>query len=192
MSVFNKESLLELSQRLNQLGQTAIQTFNQVTKETTTLRIAFDPVHDAFLQSAYGEKISSKQYATDVGFDLYMPEDITVGPRETAFINLGIRAEYQSDLDNTYYGYQLYPRSSISKTKLRLANSVGIIDPNYRGYLITAVDNISDNEQVLKKGERYFQLCFVKLEKPSKIQIIQESELSTTDRGDGGFGSTGK
>ncbi len=154
------------------------------------LRIAFAPQYDNFLSSVYGENGSTKQFASDIGFDLYMPTDITIGPRETAFINLGIRAEYQSQLDNTYYGYQLYPRSSISKTKLRLANSVGIIDPNYRGYLIAAVDNISDQPQHLKQGERYFQLVFVKLEKPSSVEVV--SELSITDRGEGGFGSTGK
>lgn len=158
----------------------------------STLRIAFNPEHEEFLQSVYGLTGSSKQFSSDVGFDLFLPNDIVVGPRETAFINLGIRAEYQSDVNKTYYGYQLYPRSSISKTKLRLANSVGIIDPNYRGYLIAAVDNISDSEQVLKKGERYFQLCFVPLNKPSSVEIIKEDELSTTDRGTGGFGSTGK
>ena len=84
----------------------------------------------------------------------------------------------------------LYPRSSISKTKIRLANSAGIIDPNYRGYLIAAVDNISDQPQILKKGERYFQLVFVPLTKPSCIAIV--NELSETDRGAAGFGSTGK
>ena len=156
------------------------------------LRIAFNPEHDEFLQSVYGSTGSSKQFTSDVGFDLYLPEDVFVGPKETKFINLGVRAEYKSNIDGTYYGYQLYPRSSISKTKLRLANSVGIIDPNYRGYLIAAVDNISDEEQVLKKGERYFQLCFVPLEKPNAVEIIKEEELSTTDRGAGGFGSTGK
>jgi dUTP pyrophosphatase len=156
------------------------------------LRIAFNPAHAEFLQSVYGETGSSKQFNSDVGFDLYLPEDVVVRPKETKFINLGVRAEYMHVYTNTFYGYQLYPRSSISKTKLRLANSVGIIDPNYRGYLIAAVDNISDEEQVLKKGERYFQLCFVPLEKPGAVDIISEEELSITDRGNGGFGSTGK
>ena len=153
------------------------------------LRISFDPEHASFLESKYNKCTQSNQFTTDVGFDLYLPTDVYVGPRETKFINLGIRAEYQ-DNDLTYHGYQLYPRSSISKTKLRLANSVGIIDPNYRGYLIAAVDNISDEAQHLKKGERYFQLIFIKLEKPSNVEIV--SELSETDRGTGGFGSTGK
>lgn len=158
----------------------------------STLRIAFNPEHEEYLSSVYGSTGTSKQFPSDIGFDLYLPTDITIYPGETEFINLGIRAEYQSDSDGTYYGYQLYPRSSISKTKIRLANSVGIIDPNYRGYLIAAVDNNSNLPVFLKKGERYFQLCFVKLEKPSSVEIITEEKLSTTDRGVGGFGSTGK
>jgi len=155
----------------------------------TTLRITFNPEYRSFFKSKYCTDGNIIQFASDVGFDLYLPIDYEIGPRQTVFLNLGIRAEYQSDIDGTYYGYQLYPRSSISKTKIRLANSVGIIDPNYRGYLIAAVDNISDDIQYLKKGERYFQLVFIKMEKPSAVQIVDC--LSETDRGNGGFGSTG-
>jgi dUTP pyrophosphatase len=151
------------------------------------LRFAFDPKHAQYLQELYN---NTSQYKSDIGVDLYLPEDIIVGPKETKFINLGVKAEYKDSTQNIYYGYQLYPRSSISKTKLRLANSVGIIDPNYRGYLIAAVDNISDEEQKLEKGNRYFQLVFTQIEKPGDIEFTEE--LSETDRGSGGFGSTGK
>ena len=151
-----------------------------------TLRIKFDQEHEEYLQTKYK---STLQYSSDVGFDLYLPCDQIIQPFETKFINLGIRTEYEAD-DEIYYGYHLYPRSSISKTKIRLANSVGIIDPNYRGNLIAAVDNISDKVEVLKQGERYFQLVFVRMDKLSKVEIIEE--LSATDRGSNGFGSTGK
>ena len=154
----------------------------------TTLRISLNPDYQTYLESKYGNS-GSIQYSTDVGVDLYLPEDINIEPFETKFINLGIRCEYQTD-NGIYYGYQLYPRSSISKTKIRLANSVGIIDPNYRGYLIAAVDNISDKNIILKQGERYFQLVFIKMEKPTKIEIVDK--LSETDRNNSGFGSTGK
>lgn len=157
----------------------------------TTLRIAFDQTPDikSFLESKY-RCLEYTQYPSDIGFDLYLPTDVIVGPHETMFINMGIRAEYQSMETGEYLGYHLYPRSSMAKTKIRLANSVGIIDPNYRGYLTLAVDNISDTPQELKKGERYVQLVFVKMNKPNCIQIVDE--LSTTDRGANGFGSTGK
>ena len=80
-------------------------------------------------------------YGTDSGFDLYAPSDIIVPAKSTARIDLGLIVEPQFT-----GGYYMYPRSSISKTPLRLANSVGIIDNGYRGHLIAAVDNISDSD----------------------------------------------
>jgi dUTP pyrophosphatase len=153
----------------------------------STLRIAINPEHKDFLETKY--ECKSNQFKSDIGFDLFLPEDVSIQPFDTKFINLGIRCEYVSS-SGVYYGYHLYPRSSISKTKVRLANSVGIIDPNYRGYLIAAVDNISNEVQTLKKGERYFQLVFVKMENPKYLEFTDK--LSETDRGAGGFGSTGK
>ena len=57
--------------------------------------------------------------------------------------------------------YYLFPRSSISKTPLRLANSIGLIDGGYRGELVGMVDNIYDKDFHIKRGERYFQLVAV-------------------------------
>jgi len=82
----------------------------------------------------------------------------------------------------------LYPRSSISKTPLRLANSIGIIDSGYRGNIMAAVDNISDEPYQVQKGQRLFQICGRYLE-PIELQLVEE--LSDTERGNGGFGSTG-
>lgn len=101
-------------------------------------------------------------------------------------------------------GFYLYPRSSISKTRMRLANSVGIIDAGYRGDLIAAVDSIgvfgsTDIWQIwketlspIKKYDRYFQVCAPDLS-PFLVHIVDtEHELSPpTARGQGGFGSTG-
>ena len=86
-------------------------------------------------------------------------------------------------------GYYLYPRSSLSKTPLRLANSVGIIDSSYRGEIMAAVDNISEKDFEIKQGQRLFQLCSPTLE---PINYIITDNLSETKRGEGGFGSTGK
>lgn len=101
-------------------------------------------------------------------------------------------------------GFYLYPRSSISKTRMRLANSVGIIDAGYRGDLIAAVDSIGvfgskDIWQIwketlspIKKYDRYFQVCAPDLS-PFLVHIVDtEQDLSPpTARGQGGFGSTG-
>ena len=105
----------------------------------------------------------------------------------------------------TACGFYLYPRSSISKTRMRLANSVGIIDAGYRGDLIAAVDTIgvfgstdiwhiwNETLSPIKKYDRYFQVCAPDLS-PFIVHIVEtEQELSPpTTRGTGGFGSTGQ
>ena len=87
----------------------------------------------------------------DSGIDLYCPDRIIVEAGETKFIDLKIQCQMLKHIHpNVSYGrpvsYYLYPRSSITKTPLRLANSVGIIDAGYRGNIIACVDNIKNEE----------------------------------------------
>ena len=81
----------------------------------------------------------------------------------------------------------LVPRSSISKTPLRMANSIGIIDAGYRGEIIAVVDNIKNEPYTIKEGERLFQLVA-----PSMLSIKANlvTTLTESTRGKGGFGST--
>ena len=109
-----------------------------------------------------------------------------------------------STIINPPCGFYLYPRSSISKTRMRLANSVGIIDSGYRGDIIAAVDSIGvfgsrdiwniwkDTLSPIKKYDRYFQICSPNLS-PFIVRIVEtEEELGEqTARGAGSFGSTG-
>ena len=126
----------------------------------------------------------------DSGLDLFCPETITINPGETVKINLQINCEALHDtIENTNVSYYLYPRSSIIKTPLRLANSVGIIDAGYRGDIIACVDNIKSESYTVNKGDRLFQICSGNLE-PIQFQLV--NDLSNTQRGAGGFGSTGK
>ena len=131
---------------------------------------------------------NTKNYNTDCGLDLYIPTDIIIEANETKLIDLGIQTEFL-DNDNNNLGYIICPRSSIYKKKIRLANSIGIIDPDYRGNLKVALDNISNDVEILKQGERYFQIVFIKMIKPDKIKLV--TELSSTQRSTNGFGSTG-
>jgi len=125
----------------------------------------------------------------DSGLDLFCPEDIIIGPGETMKIDLQIQCEALHDnIENNNVSYYLYPRSSIIKTPLRLANSVGIIDAGYRGNIIACVDNIKNYEFKIEKGSRLFQVCGPTLE-PIEIRVV--NELSNSQRGSGGFGSTG-
>lgn len=89
--------------------------------------------------------------------------------------------------------YYLYPRSSTgTKTPLRMANSLGVIDSGYRGNIVSVFDNISNNEYTLTEGQRVSQICPSNISYPMYVKIVSyETELGTTDRGEGGFGSTG-
>jgi dUTP pyrophosphatase len=120
----------------------------------------------------------------DAGLDLYVLEDMSIGVGETKLIKLGVACEPEDGI-----AYYLMPRSSIGKTPLRLANSIGLIDGGYRGEIMACVDNIKDDYYEVKAGERLFQLVACDCS-PISYELVDE--LSDTTRGTGGFGSTGK
>ena len=125
----------------------------------------------------------SNQHNDDSGLDLVIPNDITI-PKQS----FGTKIYHEINCQpSKLHGYYLYPRSSISKTTLRLANSVGIIDYGYRGDIIACVDNIGNEDVTIKKGTRLFQICFPDL-KPFKFEL---NRLENHERGESGFGSTG-
>ncbi len=80
----------------------------------------------------------------------------------------------------------LFPRSSVSKTDLRLCNSVGVIDSGYRGEIMVKFDNLGDSHYQV--GDRVAQLILVPI--PS-VQFVEVTNLPKSDRGEGGFGSSG-
>ncbi|MCJ7801590.1 MAG: dUTP diphosphatase [Candidatus Marinimicrobia bacterium] len=120
----------------------------------------------------------------DAGLDLFVIHELTIRAGESAFLHLQISCE---NLDGK--PYLLMPRSSISKTPLRLSNSIGLIDGGYRGEIIAAVDNIKDISYKVNPGQRLFQLVAMD-GSPVHFRIVEE--LSETARGSGGFGSTGQ
>jgi dUTP pyrophosphatase len=127
----------------------------------------------------------------DSGIDLFVPYDVTFKPFETKFVDLQIQCEMKCGDNNV--SYYLYPRSSISKTPLILANSVGIIDAGYRGNIIAALryipqQEIKDTTYVLLKNTRIVQICSPTLT-PLNSELVEN--LSNTTRGENGFGSTG-
>jgi dUTP pyrophosphatase len=130
-----------------------------------------------------------RDHRGDAGLDLYCPGNLEILPGETKCIDFKIQCEGLSDSDERMnVCYYLYPRSSISKTPFRLANSVGIIDAGYRGNLMAYVDNISKEVQTIQKGSRLFQICGRYLE---TIHLELVEGLSDSERGNDGFGSTG-
>jgi len=119
----------------------------------------------------------------DAGLDLYILENIEFNPGETKAIKLGISCEPENGK-----AYYLFPRSSISKTPLRMANSIGLIDGGYRGEIMAMCDNIKSDIYTAEKGQRLFQLVATD-SSPITFELVEELEMTT--RGTGGFGSTG-
>jgi len=147
-----------------------------------------DEVKGMYHESASDEANGIREDRGDAGLDLFFPGDLEILPGQTKCIDFKIQCEGLSDSDGRNVCYYLYPRSSISKTPFRLANSVGIIDAGYRGNLMAYVDNVSKEVQHIQKGTRLFQICGRYLE-PIHLQLVDE--LSDTERGNDGFGSTG-
>ena len=129
----------------------------------------------------------------NAGFDLFVPDPIRVYDNTVNKIDMEIVCSAEMILSkNMKYntGFYLYPRSSLSKTPLRLANSAGIIDSGYRGNIIGMFD--SNSNYVVNRGDRLLQICAPSLS-PIYVVIVDEiDELGmNTERGSGGFGSTG-
>ena len=126
--------------------------------------------------------------AAAAGYDLYStftPQQAMVLAHSTVKIGTGIAVE----LPEGTFG-AIFARSGLAtKQGLRPANCVGVIDSDYRGEIIVALHNDTDSTQVITAGDRIAQLVVLPY-LPVKFEEV--SELSNTDRGEGGFGSTGK
>ena len=135
--------------------------------------------------------LSNPEYI-DAGLDLFLPSDTTFVSGNITKVDYKVKCSAQIFCDtgkqyNT--GFYIHPRSSLSNTPLRLANSTGIIDASYRGPLIAKFDVL--NNHVADEHTRQIQLCAPSLIPIYVIIIDDETELGETYRGEGGFGSTG-
>lgn len=166
-------------------------------------------IHDNSLLPFYNKSIY-KLYEgiysqhRDSGFDLFVPNSFDTshftGGKPLKVDHKVSCAMYKHTLVDDELtiiepcGYYLYPRSSISKTPYRLANTVGIIDSGYRGNLMAKIDCLYKDSGELENsvdiGDRLFQICTPDLSPLSSVKIVDN--LDETQRGCGGFGSTGK
>ena len=127
----------------------------------------------------------------DAGFDLFCPAEVSVAGFTTKGINQGVKGAMEF-LGVRAVGYYMYPRSSTgSKSPLRLANSVGIIDAGYRGDYIAVFDNWRGSDYQVEKFQRLVQICPPNLTYPMFVEVVDDLGEPTL-RGEGGFGSTGK
>ena len=120
------------------------------------------------------------------GADLYaiLDEPVTLAPHETKFISTGVSFEIPVGLVGL-----VYARSGLScKQDLAPANKVGVVDADYRGEVMVILHNHGTQNRVIQNGDRIAQIVFVEYNDDGFEEV---DDLDNTDRGEGGFGSTG-
>ena len=119
------------------------------------------------------------------GYDIRSAEEaVTLRPGEIRLVGTGLVMELPEGVE-----CQVRPRSGLAlRHGITLPNSPGTIDPDYRGEVRIIMQNLGSEAVTLRRGERIAQLVFSRFEVPA---IAQADELSATERGDAGFGSTG-
>ena len=147
----------------------------------------------------HNQDFLNKKYP-DSGFDLYAPKNVTfTDDNKVVFIDYLIKSQmvyYNGEnekMENS--AFYMYPRSSFSKTPLILGNHVGVIDSGYRGHLMGAFKYFSScdypDEYIVEKHQRLLQVCHPSL-CPIFVKILDSDNFEETERGSGGFGSTGQ
>lgn len=177
-----------------QILETTEQKKNIIRGIFDTLTELFDAALERFLvydielpiQLEEGAIMPTYAHETDACADLFITKDTTI-PAHTMStkLNTGVHIALPQG-----WLAMIFPRSSIGfNTPLRLSNSAGIIDEEYRGELGVLYDNVSDSDITFKQGERIAQMLVM----PSyKFKPKPMDDLPPTSRGEGGFGSTGK
>ena len=165
---------------LNEVLNVLFELFEQATNQYEGYSIIL-PIH-----LDEGAQVPTYAHDTDAAADLYANEDIVIKAHSLGnMIHTGVKIGLPAGWRAT-----ILPRSSTGlKTPLRLSNSQGLIDSSYRGEIMLLFDNISDSDFTIKAGDRLAQLE-VKPVYRFKTKIVDT--LDETERGEGGFGSTGK
>lgn len=133
-------------------------------------------------------KIPKRATNGSAGMDLYacIDEPITLAPGQLVIVPTGIAIALP---DNSCAAF-LYARSGLGvKHGICLSNGVGVIDSDYRGEICAGLCNVSDKPYTIEPDERVCQMVIAPVLTPDVVEV---SELDNTDRGEGGFGSTGK
>ena len=190
---------IDFLKRFLSISYNAIADIQGVTKRVIQVPIEL---------TSEGAKIPTYANLGDGAVDLYAPEDFTIGPGETKIIPCDIKVALPYG-----YAFLIHPRSGLSaKTKLRVANSVGLIDSQYKGVIGVILENVEprikdiiyefddNNRPVIKaiehgqsytisKGDRFAQMRLVEVPQASFFQVESVDGIGD-DRG-GGFGSSG-
>lgn len=140
-------------------------------------------------QPLYEAQIKKGNSKKDSGIDLFCPKTVQIPSGEIKLIDMEVKcAVYKNGEPCPYY---MYSRSSTPiKYGLILGNSVGIIDCGYRGHLMASFYNTKKETVTISQGTRLVQICMPNLSYDFNVELV--NSLDKTERGEGGFGSTGK
>ncbi len=189
--IFTEEELKELEDQL-------IQIYDGFMLLKIYVDSPDEELKNKYKQAIYKHHLKLKNNIThiDAGFDLLTPTEVNTF--ETRFVKIDYKVicsasvkEVDKETNTCFY---MYPRSSITKSKLRLANNIGIIDSGYRGHLMGVFDvaDIYSAQHNIGKFDRHLQICAPGL-MPIMVKLVDSIDDlgEKTARGDGGFGSTG-
>ena len=157
-----------------------------LTKPTYNVKICSNGI---VTQPLYEEQIKKGNSKKDSGIDLFCPKTVQIQSGEIKLIDMEVKcAVYKNGEPCPYY---MYSRSSTPiKYGLILGNSVGIIDCGYRGSLMASFYNTKNETVTISQGTRLVQICMPNLSYDFSVELV--NSLDKTERGEGGFGSTGK
>ncbi len=127
-------------------------------------------------------KLPERKSTTAAAFDIYVPETTTVEPDSVTMIPHGVKVE----IPRGYFGL-IKERSSLAARGLHVV--AGVIDSDYRGEIMVLLRNTTSEEYIAEKDDRVAQLILIPQYRHSAVEV---EELTSTDRGAGGFGSTGQ
>ena len=131
------------------------------------------------------ELLPAKAHSDDAAFDLRSRSDVVVPVNKSTLVPTGVFIELPVN-----YEAQVRPRSGLAlKHNITLTNSPGTIDAGYRGEVGVIMFNHGPEEFTVKRGDRIAQMVIAEL---PVVELESVEALSTTERGDGGFGSTGR
>ncbi len=132
-----------------------------------------------------GLPLPTRQTVGSAGYDVYSADpDFTIAPMERRLVRTGLALAIPHG-----YEAQIRPRSGLAlKHGLTLPNTPATIDSDYRGELMIALINLGTEPVTVTRGTRIAQLVFAKVE---EVELRAVEELPGSERGDGGFGSTG-
>ncbi|MCX5783571.1 MAG: dUTP diphosphatase [Elusimicrobia bacterium] len=130
----------------------------------------------------YDAKLPHRAHATDSGADLFSVEDALLPPHTPVKIRTGISVALPEGTSGLLWG-----KSSLESEGLKVV--AGLVDAPYRGEIIVCMVNLTDEEKKLPKGRKIAQLVVIPTYYP---QFLESAELAATERGQGGFGSSGQ